>query len=118
MTRICLAAFDAWWELQTHTRVRAPLVVALQAYASRAGVDPNSIKLMFEGSALKKEDTPDSMGMEDGDVVEVVVQQVRRRTAVGVSYKWSSQCKRQFSSPTRDFPSLSVLLLQTGGGVA
>lgn len=74
-------AVTACWGHCVYMLRRFLLLLGLQAYASRAGVDPNSIKLMFEGATLKKEDTPESMDMEDGDVVEVVVQQVRCRPA-------------------------------------
>jgi small ubiquitin-related modifier len=47
----------------------------VQAYAQKTGANAASLRLSFDGTRLNDDDTPESLEMEDQDVVDVVLQQ-------------------------------------------
>eukprot|EP01121_Diplochlamys_sp_Union-15-3_P000506 TRINITY_DN10443_c0_g5_i1.p1 TRINITY_DN10443_c0_g5~~TRINITY_DN10443_c0_g5_i1.p1 ORF type:complete len:114 (-),score=29.78 TRINITY_DN10443_c0_g5_i1:97-399(-) len=47
----------------------------MEAYCSRQGIDPNSIRFLWEGQRLREEQTPKELGMEDNDVIDAVLMQ-------------------------------------------
>jgi small ubiquitin-related modifier len=49
--------------------------LAVQAYAQKTGANAASLRLSFDGTRLNDDDTPESLEMEDQDVVDVVLQQ-------------------------------------------
>ena len=48
----------------------------INSYLSRTGLDKNSVRFLFDGSRIQDENTPESLGMENEDIVDVVVQQL------------------------------------------
>ncbi|ORX35451.1 small ubiquitin-related modifier [Kockovaella imperatae] len=46
------------------------------AYADRVGSDINAIRLMFDGERIQDGDTAESLGLEEGDAIDVVLEQV------------------------------------------
>jgi small ubiquitin-related modifier len=48
----------------------------MTAYANRNGVNLNSIRFLFDGDRIRAHDTPFSLYMEDGDVIDVMMEQV------------------------------------------
>ena len=46
------------------------------AYASKKAIDVKQIKFVFDGQRLSETDTPESMGMEDGDNIDAFLEQV------------------------------------------
>ncbi|KAG1681636.1 hypothetical protein FOA52_014145 [Chlamydomonas sp. UWO 241] len=48
----------------------------MDAYCNKKAVDPASMRFMFDGSRIQKEHTPAQLDMEDGDVVDAVVEQL------------------------------------------
>jgi small ubiquitin-related modifier len=45
-------------------------------YAERKGLDPSTLRFMFEGDPLNGDETPESLEMEDDCVVDVFAEQV------------------------------------------
>jgi len=46
------------------------------AYAQRVGKDVQTIRFLYDGERLGEEDTPASLEMQDGDTIDVMVEQV------------------------------------------
>jgi len=56
---------------------RSTKLVKLQgAYAGKVGKDIGSIRFLYDGNRINETDTPDSLGMEDNDTIDVMVEQV------------------------------------------
>lgn len=47
----------------------------MAAFCARHGKDLDSIRFFFEGKRVQKDDTPESLKMEDADTIEVYHQQ-------------------------------------------
>lgn len=52
-----------------------PLRKLIQVYCERKQTSPSSIKFLFDGNRVKDDDTPDSLGMENNDVIDAMLQQ-------------------------------------------
>mmetsp|Transcript_13915 Transcript_13915/g.30053 ORF Transcript_13915/g.30053 Transcript_13915/m.30053 type:complete len:98 (-) Transcript_13915:352-645(-) len=50
-----------------------------EAYCQKKAVDINSIRFVYDGVRISKDSSPVELGMEDGDVVDAVVEQVGGR---------------------------------------
>ncbi|KAG8985072.1 hypothetical protein FRB90_004950 [Tulasnella sp. 427] len=44
------------------------------AYANKVGKDINSIRFLYDGQRIQEEDTPASLGMDEGDAIDVMVE--------------------------------------------
>ena len=53
-------------------RQTRPLKHLMDAFCNRRGVSPLSIRFLLEGNLIKETDTPQQLGMEDGDVIHVM----------------------------------------------
>ncbi|KAA6402989.1 MAG: putative SUMO1b protein [Streblomastix strix] len=47
----------------------------MDAYCTRENLVPNSVRFLFDGNRLKPTDTPDQLDMEDGDMIDVQIEQ-------------------------------------------
>ena len=45
------------------------------AYANQKAIQEDSIVFVFDGTRVQKDSTPDSLGMEDGDIVDCQIHQ-------------------------------------------
>ncbi|KAF8633118.1 hypothetical protein AX15_001499 [Amanita polypyramis BW_CC] len=52
------------------------------AYANKVGKDVGSIRFLYDGVRIQDDDTPASLDMEDGDTIDVMVEQVGGRGAI------------------------------------
>jgi len=46
------------------------------AYAGKVGKDVSSIRFLYDGARIGDDETPASLDMEDGDTIDVMVEQV------------------------------------------
>ncbi|KZO97266.1 small ubiquitin-related modifier [Calocera viscosa TUFC12733] len=46
------------------------------AYAQRVGKDVQTIRFLYDGERLGEDETPSSLDMQDGDTIDVMVEQV------------------------------------------
>lgn len=46
------------------------------AYARRKGVDKAQLRFLVDGERVKVDDTPETLELEDGDQVDVVLEQI------------------------------------------
>lgn len=47
----------------------------MDAYCTRQGLSGNQCRFIFDGERLKDDDTPDKLEMENGDEIDVMVEQ-------------------------------------------
>ena len=47
----------------------------MRAYCMRQGVAIGSVRFLFDGHRISPEDTPHDLNMEDGDTIDVMVEQ-------------------------------------------
>jgi small ubiquitin-related modifier len=47
----------------------------MDAYCQREGLPSDGVRFLFEGERLNREHTPDNLGMEDGDVIDALIEQ-------------------------------------------
>ncbi|KAF8346362.1 small ubiquitin-related modifier [Amanita rubescens] len=46
------------------------------AYANKVGKDVGSIRFLYDGARIQDDDTPATLEMDDGDTIDVMVEQV------------------------------------------
>lgn len=63
-------------ELSFKIKGRTLFRKVFNAYASRMSLDEGSLKFIFEGQRVQGNQTPDEFEMEEGDVVDVMIEQV------------------------------------------
>ena len=47
----------------------------MDAYCTRQGLANNQCRFIFDGERIKDDDTPDTLEMENGDEIDVMVEQ-------------------------------------------
>jgi len=55
-----------------------PLMTALENFCEKTGTNMVNMKLVFDGRTVLMGETPESLGMEDGDMVEVTTSSAER----------------------------------------
>jgi len=65
-------AFD---EIYFKCKVTAPLQTLMHSVCNRQGVYTNSVRFLFDGNRINETQTPEQLNMEDGDVIDVMVEQ-------------------------------------------
>lgn len=48
----------------------------MDTYCKKLGVMPNSFRFLFNGERLKDDDTPQSLQMENDDIIDAMLQQI------------------------------------------
>lgn len=48
----------------------------MKAYCEKKGIDVNTIKFVFDGKRIEKEQSPAGLDMEDGDTVDAIIEQL------------------------------------------
>ncbi|CCF72480.1 small ubiquitin-related modifier [Babesia microti strain RI] len=47
----------------------------MSAYCNRLGQSQDAVRFLFDGERLKGDKTPEEMGIEEGDIIDAMVQQ-------------------------------------------
>ncbi|KAF2073662.1 hypothetical protein CYY_005012 [Polysphondylium violaceum] len=53
-----------------------PLKKLMDAYSSKKGVNPSSLRFLYEGNRIDYENTPKQLNMENDDIIDVTIMQV------------------------------------------
>lgn len=61
-------------ELQMRVRNDTPFGTMLSAWCTKKGFDPNTVRMLYDSERLNACQTPLNYDMEDGDIVDVVLQ--------------------------------------------
>ena len=62
-------------EVYFKCKKKTSLAKLMNAFCQRQGVDQKSVRFLFDGERVRENNTPDELGMEDGDVIDVMVEQ-------------------------------------------
>ena len=62
-------------EIYFKCKMTTPLQKLMNAFCQRNGVAMNSVRFLFDGARLGPTQTPKDLDMEDGDVIDVMVEQ-------------------------------------------
>ena len=79
---ITIKVVDDTNELSFKLKRNMPIKKVMDAYCKRNSKNRDSIKFLFDGNRLSDENTPESMEMEDGDVIDVVLEQIGGYTVI------------------------------------
>eukprot|EP00382_Lankesteria_abbotti_P004415 CAMPEP_0113849584 /NCGR_PEP_ID=MMETSP0372-20130328/3240_1 /TAXON_ID=340204 /ORGANISM="Lankesteria abbotti" /LENGTH=102 /DNA_ID=CAMNT_0000819447 /DNA_START=90 /DNA_END=398 /DNA_ORIENTATION=+ /assembly_acc=CAM_ASM_000359 len=63
-------------EVYFKIKKKTKLEKLMAAYCSRLGQSQDAVRFLFDGERVKGEHTPDELGIEDGDIIDAMVQQV------------------------------------------
>ncbi|KXZ55767.1 hypothetical protein GPECTOR_2g1317 [Gonium pectorale] len=63
-------------EVHFKVKMKTRLEKVFNAYCNKKGVDPGSVRFLFDGTRVAAQSTPEDLGMEDGDVLDCVIEQV------------------------------------------
>ncbi|CAG8958839.1 hypothetical protein HYFRA_00011790 [Hymenoscyphus fraxineus] len=63
-------------EIQFKAKAHMKLEKLMNAFEKNHNVDLGTYRFFFDGSRIQNTDTPQSLGMEDEDVIEAFIQQV------------------------------------------
>ncbi|KAJ2778420.1 SUMO protein smt3 [Coemansia javaensis] len=55
------------------------LAKLMQAYCTRTGKSPDSVRFLADGERISGDSTPDTLGLEDGDTIDVMTEQIGGR---------------------------------------
>ncbi|GMM50421.1 SUMO family protein [Starmerella bacillaris] len=72
---LSLKVTDSQTDVAFKVKMKTPLKRVIDAFCKRTGKDRNSLRFIFDGERIHDEDTPASIGMEDGDFIEALNQQ-------------------------------------------
>ena len=56
-------------------KMTTPLGKLMLAYCQRQGVSLQAVRFLFDGTRINSDQTPEGLGMEDGDVIDVMMEQ-------------------------------------------
>jgi small ubiquitin-related modifier len=62
-------------EILFRTKRDSPIEKMMNAYSRRQGIDKNSFRFLFDGQRIEANQTPRDLGMENGDMIDVVLSQ-------------------------------------------
>lgn len=62
-------------EIYFKCKQSTPLQKLMHAFCQRQGVAMGSVRFLFDGARLNETQTPKELDMEDGDVIDVMVEQ-------------------------------------------
>ncbi|KAI8984649.1 ubiquitin-related domain-containing protein [Mycotypha africana] len=48
----------------------------MDAYCERQGKQPGSVRFLYDGTRVLPQDTPNDLDMDDGDCIDVMVEQI------------------------------------------
>jgi small ubiquitin-related modifier len=62
-------------EILFRTKRDSPIEKMMNAYSRRQGVDKTAFRFLFDGQRIEAAQTPKELGMENGDLIDVVLSQ-------------------------------------------
>ncbi|KAI9297107.1 ubiquitin-like protein [Neoconidiobolus thromboides FSU 785] len=63
-------------EVQFKIKRNTPLKKLMDAYCTRAGKDSTTVRFLYDGVRIQGTSTPVDLEMEDGDTIDVMVEQI------------------------------------------
>uniref|UniRef100_A0A2K6S8S4 Small ubiquitin-related modifier n=1 Tax=Saimiri boliviensis boliviensis TaxID=39432 RepID=A0A2K6S8S4_SAIBB len=69
-------------EIHFQVKLTTPLKKLKESYCERQDVPVNSLRFLFEGQRIADDHTPEELGMEEDDMIEVYQEQMGGHSAV------------------------------------
>jgi small ubiquitin-related modifier len=66
------AGAQVHFKVKTHTRLEK----VIAAYCQKKAIEPSSVRFVFDGTRVNPASTPEDLGMDDGDSIDVFQEQV------------------------------------------
>lgn len=66
---------EVHFKVKTHTKLEK----VINAYCQKKSVEPNAVRFLFDGIRINPNSSPEDLGMEDGDTIDCVVEQIGGR---------------------------------------
>ncbi|GAA5805613.1 ubiquitin-related domain-containing protein [Thamnidium elegans] len=63
---------EVFFKIKRSTQLRK----LMDAYCERQGKQPGSVRFLYDGTRVLPQDTPNELDMEDGDSIDVMVEQI------------------------------------------
>ena len=63
-------------EVQFKVKRNTKFIKVKMAFCSRKSLEPDSVRLVFDGERLIDEKCPEDLDMEDGDVIDCIMEQI------------------------------------------
>lgn len=63
---------EIFFKIKSHT----PLRKVMDAFCKRTGKDPKALRFLYDGERVTESDTPASLDIQDGDMIEALNEQV------------------------------------------
>ncbi|EFJ46058.1 hypothetical protein VOLCADRAFT_105703 [Volvox carteri f. nagariensis] len=63
-------------EVHFKVKMKTKLDKVFTAYCNKKGQDPSTVRFLYDGTRVHGHSTPDELGMEDGDVLDCVIEQL------------------------------------------
>ncbi|CAB4379427.1 small ubiquitin-related modifier [Rhizophagus irregularis] len=62
-------------EMTFRVKKTKPLQKLMEIYSERNGLSIGTLRFLYDGFRIKNDDTPESLEMENGDAIDVMVEQ-------------------------------------------
>ncbi|EAN34278.1 Small ubiquitin-related modifier 1 [Theileria parva strain Muguga] len=62
-------------EVYFKIKKKTKLEKLMNTYCSRLGQSPEAVRFLFDGDRIKGDATPEELGIENGDIIDAMVQQ-------------------------------------------
>ncbi|KAG2198903.1 ubiquitin-related domain-containing protein [Mucor mucedo] len=63
---------EVFFKIKRSTQLRK----LMDAYCERQGKQPGSVRFLYDGTRVLPQDTPNELDMDDGDSIDVMVEQI------------------------------------------
>ena len=74
--KIATSLIDAVRKIFFKCKPHTTMKKLMDAYATRQGVNRTSVRFLFDGERITDQQTPKDLGLEEGDSIDVVMEQV------------------------------------------
>lgn len=62
-------------EIVFKLKLTTPLRKLMDAYCTRQGLAPESVRFLYEGERIERDQTPGDLSMQDGDEIDALIEQ-------------------------------------------
>eukprot|EP00727_Mastigamoeba_balamuthi_P007775 m51a1_g3618 putative ubiquitin-like protein smt3 (121) ;mRNA; f:83071-84091 len=66
---------EVFFKIKKHTALKK----LMDTYCQRQGIVPSNMRFLFEGKRINADQSPKDLNMEDGDIIDALLQQVGGR---------------------------------------
>ena len=62
---------ETYFKIKRNTQLRK----LMESFCTRQGINPSTVRFLFDGERILDESTPEALGMDDGDEIDAMVEQ-------------------------------------------